>query len=134
MRQAAARQPSFALTAENAATIAEICARLDGLPLAIELAAARIRILAPAQMLGRLERRLALLVGGGRDLPVRQQTLRQAIDWSHELLTDAEKRLFRRLAVFAGSARSRAPRRCAIRARIPACRSSTGCRRWSTRA
>ena len=103
VRQAAARQPAFALTAENAAAIAAICARLDGLPLAIELAAARIRILSPAQMLARLERRLDLLIGGGRDLPARQQTLRQAIDWSHELLTDAEKRLFRRLAVFAGS-------------------------------
>jgi predicted ATPase len=103
VRQAVARQQAFALTADNAAAIAEICARLDGLPLAIELAAARIRILSPAQMLGRLERRLALLTGGGPDLPVRQQTLRQAIDWSHELLTDAEKRLFRRLAVFAGS-------------------------------
>ena len=103
VRQAAARQPAFALTADNAARSPEICARLDGLPLAIELAAARIRILSPAQMLARLERRLALLTGGGRDLPVRQQTLRQAIDWSHELLTDAEKRLFRRLAVFAGS-------------------------------
>jgi predicted ATPase len=103
VRQAAARQPAFGLTADNAAPIAEICARLDGLPLAIELAAARIRILSPAQMLGRLERRLALLTGGGPDLPARQQTLRQAIGWSHELLTDAEKRLFRRLAVFAGS-------------------------------
>jgi predicted ATPase len=103
VRQAAARQPAFNLTADNAASIAEICARLDGLPLAIELAAARIRILSPAQMLGRLERRLALLTGGGPDLPERQQTLRQAIDWSHELLSDAEKHLFRRLAVFAGS-------------------------------
>jgi predicted ATPase len=103
VRQAIARQPAFALTADNAAPIAEICARLDGLPLAIELAAARIRILSPAQMLGRLERRLAVLTGGGPDLPARQQTLRQALDWSHELLTDAEKRLFRRLGVFAGS-------------------------------
>jgi predicted ATPase len=103
VRQASARQPSFVLTAENAATLAEICRRLDGLPLAIELAAARVRILTPAQILSRLERRLSLLVGGGRDLPIRQQTLRQAIDWSHDLLTSAEKRLFRRLAVFAGS-------------------------------
>ncbi len=103
VRQALARQPAFALTADNAAPIAEICARLDGLPLAIELAAARIRILSPAQMLARLERRLTLLTGGGPDLPVRQQTLRHAIDWSHELLTDGERRLFRRLAVFAGS-------------------------------
>jgi predicted ATPase len=103
VREAVARQPAFALTNDNAAPIAEICARLDGLPLAIELAAARVRILSPPQMLGRLERRLALLTGGGPDLPVRHQTLRQAIDWSHELLTDDEKRLFRRLAVFAGS-------------------------------
>jgi len=103
VRQASARQPAFALTADNAATLAAICVRLDGLPLAIELAAARVRILAPTQILTRLERRLALLVDGGRDLPVRQQTLRQAIDWSHELLSDAERRLFRRLAVFAGS-------------------------------
>ena len=103
VRQAAARQPSFALTAENAATIAAICARLDGLPLAIELAAARIRILSPPQIRARLESRLELLVGGSRDLPARQQTLRQAIDWSHELLTDGERHLFRRLGVFAGS-------------------------------
>ena len=103
VRQATARQPAFALTADNAATLAAICVRLDGLPLAIELAAARVRILSPAQILARLERRLTLLVDGGRDLPVRQQTLRQAIDWSHELLSDAERRLFRRLAVFAGS-------------------------------
>ena len=103
VRQAAARQPGFGLTADAAAPIAGICARLDGLPLAIELAAARVRILSPAQILARLERRLALLVDGDRDLPVRQQTLRQAIDWSHDLLAPAEKRLFRRLAVFAGS-------------------------------
>jgi predicted ATPase len=103
VRQAAARQPGFGLTADAAPTIAGICARLDGLPLAIELAAARVRVLSPAQILARLERRLALLVDGDRDLPARQQTLRQAIDWSHEQLTPAERRLFRRLAVFAGA-------------------------------
>jgi predicted ATPase len=103
VRRARASQASFALTAENASTIADICARLDGLPLAIELAAARIRILSPVQIRARLESRLELLTCGGCDLPVRQQTLRQAIDWSHDLLTPSEKRLFRRLAVFAGS-------------------------------
>ena len=102
VRQARSGQASFELTAENAPAIAEICARLDGLPLAIELAAARIRVLSPSQIRARLESRLDLLVAGSRDLPVRQQTLRQAIDWSHELLTPSETRLFRRLAVFAG--------------------------------
>jgi predicted ATPase len=92
----------FALTAENAATVATICTRLDGLPLAIELAAARLRILTPAALLTRLDHRLALLVGGGRDLPRRQQTLRNTIAWSYDLLTCEEQRLFRRLAVFAG--------------------------------
>jgi predicted ATPase len=102
VRQAAARRPGFALGAGNAATIATICARLDGLPLAIELAAARSRVLSPAQFLARLEHRLALLTAGDCDRPARQQTLRHAIDWSHDLLTPGERRLFRRLAVFAG--------------------------------
>ena len=92
----------FTVTNENAPAVAEICVRLDGLPLAIELAAARIRLLPPQAILGRLERRLTLLTGGARDLPTRQQTLRGAIDWSFSLLDPEEKRLFARLSVFAG--------------------------------
>ena len=81
-----ATNPSFGITATNAPEIAAICARLDGLPLAIELAAARMKLLSPRMMLARLDRRLALLTDGPRDLPARQQTLRAAIDWSYSLL------------------------------------------------
>jgi predicted ATPase/class 3 adenylate cyclase len=93
---------SFELTAQNAETVAAICRRLDGLPLALELAAARVRILSPEALLGRLDHALQLLTSGPRDRPQRQQTLRATIDWSHSLLTDPEQRLFRRMAVFAG--------------------------------
>ena len=93
---------NFALTDENARTVAEICVRVDGLPLAIELAAARVKILSPRAILSRLDRRLKLLTGGARDLPARQQTISGAMEWSYELLSDGEKQLFRRLAVFAG--------------------------------
>ena len=92
----------FALTKENAAAVATICARLDGLPLAIELAAARIKLLSPSAMLDRLESRLTLLTGGARDLPARQQTLRNTVVWSYGLLNSAEQTLFRRLSVFTG--------------------------------
>jgi predicted ATPase/class 3 adenylate cyclase len=94
-------KPDFTVTNESAPAVAEICARLDGLPLAIELAAARVRLLPPQKMLQRLGNRMKLLKGGARDLPTRQQTLRGAIDWSHDLLEE-EKILFRRLSVFAG--------------------------------
>jgi predicted ATPase/class 3 adenylate cyclase len=102
IERATAVRPEFVLTTENARAVAEICRRLDGLPLAIELAAARARILTPQAMLSRLERSLKLLTGGPRDLPARQQTLRDAIAWSHDLLDVEEKALFRRLAIFSG--------------------------------
>ncbi|MGF6605645.1 putative ATPase/class 3 adenylate cyclase [Paraburkholderia sp. WSM4175] len=95
-------KPNFELCAANASTVAEICHRLDGLPLAIELAAARVKMFSPAAILARLGQRMAVLTGGPRDVALRQQTLRQAITWSHELLSTEEQRLFRRLAVFVG--------------------------------
>src|SRR5512132_1503781 len=100
--RALAASPRFALTEENTPVVAEITARLDGLPLAIELAATRTKVLTPEQILERLKRRLALLTSGPRSLPERQQTLRAAIAWSYDLLTGAERRLFARLAVFTG--------------------------------
>jgi predicted ATPase len=101
-QRAAAVQPAFALTAANAAVVAEITRRLDGLPLAIELAATRMRVMTAQELLQHLDRPLLLLTGGARDLPARQQTLRDTIAWSSELLTPSERALFRRLAVFAG--------------------------------
>jgi predicted ATPase/DNA-binding winged helix-turn-helix (wHTH) protein len=100
-QRAAAVWPDFALTSENAPAVQEICLRLDGLPLAIELAAARIKVLSPEGILDRLQSRLQLLTGGALDLPERQQTLRKTIDWSHGLLNEAEKKLLRRFSVFA---------------------------------
>ncbi|MBA3694597.1 MAG: protein kinase, partial [Acidobacteria bacterium] len=95
-------KPNFTLSQQNAQTVAEICNRLEGLPLAIELAAARIKFLSPQAILTKLENRLKLLTGGARDLPARQQTMRGAVEWSYDLLTEEEKCLFRHLAVFAG--------------------------------
>jgi predicted ATPase/DNA-binding CsgD family transcriptional regulator len=102
VERARAVRPEFVVTNENAALVAEICARLDGLPLAIELAAARCRHLALATLLDRLEHRLTILSGGPRDRPTRQQTLRATIGWSYDLLKPAERLLFRRLGVFVG--------------------------------
>ena len=102
VKHAAAVKSGFALTSENASAVVEICERLDGLPLAIQLAAARIKLLPPAAMRSRLASRLQLLTSGARDLPARQQTLRHTIDWSYDLLSEAEQKLFRRLSVFAG--------------------------------
>src|SRR5262249_20302183 len=100
--RARAVRPDFAVTPELAPTVAEIVRRVDGLPLAIELAAARVKTLPPAALLDRLERRLPLLTGGGRGLPRHQQTMPATIAWSYGLLTAAEQALFRRLAVFVG--------------------------------
>jgi predicted ATPase/DNA-binding XRE family transcriptional regulator len=94
--------PSFALTRANAAAIAAICRRVDGLPLALELAASRMRLLNPTEILARLDRALPLLSGGSRDLPERQRTMRDTIAWSHDLLNPEERRLLSRLAVFVG--------------------------------
>ena len=95
-------RPGFRLTDGNAAAVARICAELAGLPLAIELAAARLRTLSPEQVAARLGEQLDLLTHGGRSRPDRQQTMRATLDWSHELLTPDERIVFRRLAVFAG--------------------------------
>ena len=102
VERARAVTPGFALTRANAAAVAAIVRRLDGLPLALELAAARLRSLSPTELLARLDRALPLLAGGARDLPERQRTMERAIDWSYDLVEPAEARLFRRLAVFAG--------------------------------
>jgi non-specific serine/threonine protein kinase len=100
--RAAAARPGFAVTDANAGAVAQVCARLDGIPLALELAAARVRVVPVEQLLGRLEDRFGVLTGGSRTALPRQQTLRAAVDWSYDLLTDPERALFARLSVFAG--------------------------------
>src|SRR5262249_52146802 len=102
VQRARAVRPDFALTAENSGAVAAICGRLDGLPLALELAAPRIKFLLPAALLSRLHPVLPLLTGGGRDAPERQQTLRHTIDWSYRPLSAAEQTLLARLSVFVG--------------------------------
>src|SRR5947207_5184386 len=95
-------KPTFVLSEDNAAVIAQICIRLDGLPLSLELAAARSKLLSPQALLGRLNHRLAVLTGGRQDAPTRQQTLRDTISWSYDLLNAQEQWCFRRLAIFVG--------------------------------
>ena len=102
VRRARAAKPDFAASGDTVQAVAEVCRRLDGLPLAIELAAARVKVLPPTAMLARLDRPLALLVSGPRDLPPRQQTIRATVAWSHDLLSPPEQRLLRRLSVFVG--------------------------------
>lgn len=102
VERARAARPAFSITNENAQAVTEICIRLDGLPLAIELAASRIRILGPTEILARLQQHLSVLATGGPDVPLRQRTLRGTIDWSYQLLKPAEQMLFARLAIFAG--------------------------------
>ena len=102
VERAQAVRPDFALTTQNADAVAELCRQLDGIPLAIELAAARVRVLSPDQILGRLDQRFRLLTSGSRNAPERQQTLEAAIGWSFELLPEPERAVFRRLAAFRG--------------------------------
>jgi predicted ATPase/class 3 adenylate cyclase len=120
VERAKAIKPDFSLTQENGAAVAQICARLDGLPLAIELAAARIKLLPPPVLLDKLGNRLKLLTSGARNLPERQRTLRNAIEWSYELLEEGEKVLFGRLGVFSGGATLEAVEAvCDARADLP---------------
>jgi predicted ATPase len=100
--RARAVQPDFHVTNESAPAVAEICTRVDGIALAVELAAARIKLLTPEALLARLDQRLKLLVGGPRDRPARQQTLRGTIEWSYALLGAEQQALFRNLSVFVG--------------------------------
>ena len=108
VQRATAAKPDFLIIEDNAVTIARICERLDGLPLAIELAAARIRLFSPAAILSKLEHRLDVLTGGPRDAPRRQQSFRAALEWSEELLDPSERMLFQRMAVFSGGCTSEA--------------------------
>ena len=102
VERAQAALPGFMITDRNGPALAQICRQLDGIPLALELAAARIKVLAPEEIASRLEERLPLLTSGSRSAPRRQQTIRAAIDWSYDLLTEQERAVFERLAVFAG--------------------------------
>jgi DNA-binding winged helix-turn-helix (wHTH) protein len=133
VQRAAAVWPDFTITSENAPAIQEICLRLDGLPLAIELAAARTKVLSPNAILDRLQSRLQLLTAGSVDLPERQQTLRNTIEWSHDLLNEAERRLFRRVSVLSAAARWKQQKLSAIQRATFGWISLRVCRRWWTR-
>ena len=131
--RAQAALPGFAVTPANAAAVQEICRRLDGIPLAIELAAARVRVFSVEQIAARLDDRFRLLTAGPRTAMPRQQTLRATVDWSYDLLSEPERAVLRRLAVFAGGwtlrgRRGRAPPATVFRPM----RCSTCCRSWST--
>ena len=125
-------KPEFRITTDNAETVTEICRRLDGLPLAIELAAARVRALSPAEIADSLHDAFRLLTGGARTAVRRQQTLRASVDWSHALLSEAEQVLFRRLAVFFGGFDLDAAQAVAAMATWSATKYSTSSRCWST--
>ncbi|MCO5246255.1 MAG: hypothetical protein M9927_20985 [Anaerolineae bacterium] len=102
VERASAIQPTFLLNEQNAPAVARICQQLDGIPLALELAAARVRVLTPEQIAARLDDRFHLLTSGSRTALPRQQTLRALIDWSYDLLSEPERTLFRRMSIFAG--------------------------------
>ena len=126
-------RPTFRAAGEDAELVADICRRLDGMPLAIELAAARMRALSLRQIADSLNDRFRLLTGGARNVLRRQQTLRASVDWSHALLTEAERTLFRRLGVFMGGFRSRSrSRRSRPSPKRSSSRSSTSSACWST--
>ena len=132
LERARAVKPEFSLTEENAPAVAEICERLDGLPLAIELAAARMKLLPPQALLSRLGNRLKLLTGGARNLPERQRTLRNTIEWSYGMLDEGEKMLFARLAVFSGGGTLEAIEAvCDAEGDLPVDRSKASPRFWT---